>query len=420
MKIGLPPLLEKGVVPQMEAIINDGVQKMNLDPNSGDPTGVSVFPYSYCKEGRTTSAIAHLVDSPPNLDVWTGATVEKLEFERDRVVGVITADGRKASATKEVILTAGAIDTPRLLLLNGIGPKDELSALNIPVKADVPGVGKHLQDHVLTFMSVEVDGAQNDRWAFESDTKLMDEAQQLWDKDQTGAFALQQSVLWGGFLKHPDLGSFEEFKALSAADKEYLSNPNVPTYEFINNALLWPPGTQLDKGSTYVSFIAFLMNPQSEGSITLTSADPKDKPKINLNYLTHPYDIRIFREAIRSTWNLITKNSSIAPAIKSTLCGPVSLSDADIDSFAKDNAGTVWHANGTVRMGKEGDKGACTDGNGKVFGVKGLRVADLSLCPWTPNNHTQSTAYMIGRVIGEKIVREWGLDRVSRSGTPRI
>jgi choline dehydrogenase-like flavoprotein len=94
LKVGLPPKLEHGVVPQMEAVIAAG-EKVNLDPNSGDPTGVSVFPYSYSKLGRSTSAIAHLHDKPKNLEVWTGARVLKLVFEGDRVVGIVTEDGRE-------------------------------------------------------------------------------------------------------------------------------------------------------------------------------------------------------------------------------------------------------------------------------------------------------------------------------------
>ena len=94
LKVGLPPVLERGVIPSMEALIEAG-EKLNLDPNSGDPVGVSIFPNSYSKEGRCTSAIAHLVDPPNNLKVWTNATTEKLVFEGTRVVGIVTADGRK-------------------------------------------------------------------------------------------------------------------------------------------------------------------------------------------------------------------------------------------------------------------------------------------------------------------------------------
>ncbi|KAF2129381.1 GMC oxidoreductase [Dothidotthia symphoricarpi CBS 119687] len=423
LKVGLPAALEEGVVPQMQALREAG-EKINLDPNSGNPVGVSVFPNSYSKVGRSTSAGAHLLDPPDNLEIWTDATVQKLVFQGDRVVGVETKDGRKATSSKEVILCGGAIDSPKLLLQNGIGPKQELEALGIDVKKDLPGVGKHLQDHVLSFMSVETEGAFNGRYAFESNQKLLDEAAAAWEKDQSGAFSLQQSVMWGGFLKILGLEEMPEYKALPKDHQEYLSRDAVPTYEFINNGLLWPPGTQLEEGNSYMTCIAFLMNPQSEGSVTLRSSNPDDKPIIHLNYLTHPYDKRIMREAIRATWTKLVLNPTFAPSIRRTICGPKSMSDEHVDEFMTENAGTVWHANGTVVMGKPGDAKTCVDSSFRVLGVKNLRVADLSVSPLTTNNHTQPTAYLMGQKCAERLIEEYGLGEKSRRhvgvGTPKV
>ncbi|CAO2654982.1 Nn.00g117150.m01.CDS01 [Neocucurbitaria sp. VM-36] len=415
LKVGLPPLLERGVEEQMEAVLKAG-EKLNLDPNGGDPVGVSIFPSSYSKEGRNTSAIAHLAGKPENLEVWTDAKTERFIWEGRRVVGVVTADGRKASASKEVVLCGGSIDTPKLLLLNGIGPKDELETLGIEVKQHLPGVGKHLQDHIMTFLSVEVDGASNDRYTFESNQELVAEAEKAWAQDQSGAFALQQSILWGGFLKLPNLNQLPEYRALPQDHQAFLSKEAVPAYEFINNALLWPPGAQITPGNSYMTFITFLMNPQSEGSITLKSSKPEDKPVIQLNYLTHPYDARVMREAIRSTWTLIAENPTLKPTIRKTLCGPASLSDEDVDSFMRANTTTVWHANGTVKMGSKKDELACVDSAFRVRGVEGLRVADLSVCPLTTNNHSQATAYLVGQKAAEKLIDEYGLGGLAGGG----
>lgn len=259
-------------------------------------------------------------------------------------------------------------------------------------------------------MTVEVDGSSNERYAFESNQERMAEAEAAWKKDKSGAFALSHSCLWGGFLKLHDLPHMAEFKALPQSQQDFLSRATVPTYEFINNCLLWPPGSEIAEGNSYMTFIAFLMNPQSEGSVTLRSSNPADKPIIKLNYLTHPYDARIFREAIRSTWQKLVLNPAIAKSVKRTISGPASLSDEDVDAFARANAGTVWHANGTVKMGRIGEKGTCVDGGFRVKGVQGLRVVDLSVAPLTTNNHTQATAYLVGRIAGEKLVREYGLD----------
>ena len=261
----------------------------------------------------------------------------------------------------------------------------------------------------MTFMSVEVDGASNDRYTFETNQALVTEAEKTWAQDQSGAFALQQSAMWGGFLKLPSLNQLPEYRALPHDHQDFLSKEAVPAYEFISNSLLWPPGTQLAPGNTYMTFIAFLMNPQSEGSVTLQSSNPDDKPVIKLNYLTHPYDARVMREAIRSTWNLIAENPTLKPTIRKTLCGPASLCDEDIDVFMYANASTVWHANGTVKMGRKGDEGACVDSGFRVRGVEGLRVADLSVCPLTTNNHSQATAYLVGQKAAEKLIDEYGL-----------
>jgi choline dehydrogenase-like flavoprotein len=278
-----------------------------------------------------------------------------------------------------------------------------LEALGIPSKIDLPGVGKHLSDHVMAFMSVEVDGSLNDRTTFESNPDLISEAEALWATDHSGAFALQQSVLWGGFLKLPNLHDMPEFTSLPASTQRFLSRPTIPTYEFLLNLPLWPPGATLAKGNTYLTFAAFLMHPQSQGSVTLRSKDPSEKPVITLNYLTHPYDAAAFRSAIRSVWSKITTNPAIAPHIQRTMCGPKTLDDGDVDDFMRENTSTVWHANGTVRMGE------CVDSKGRVFGAQGLRVADLSVTPLTTSNHTQATAYVVGRKVGEMMRREYGL-----------
>ncbi|KAH7116109.1 choline dehydrogenase [Dendryphion nanum] len=416
VKVSLPPELEKGFASGMEALIKSG-EKINLDANSGDPMGISIFPASASADGRTTSAIAHLVDPPKNLTIWTGATVSRLELSGTKVTGIETTDGRKASSQKEVIIASGTIDTPRLLLLNGIGPEEELKNLGIPVVKDLPGVGKQLHDHVMTFLCAEVDDTQNDRYAWESDTNMVMEADALWKKDRTGKFSLVHSGLWGGFLKHPELENISEYKELDKATQEFLAREKVPTYEFIGPSILLPPGAQLSKGSSYLTFVAILMNAQSKGSVTLQSSDPVDKPVIELNYLSHPYDKRMMRETVRQSWTKIYENPDIKPLVKKTLHGPATLSDEDIDAFVKEAASTVWHANGTAMMGQSSNPLAVVDSKFRVFGVDGLRIADLSVCPLTTNNHSQATAYLVGQKAAETLIAEYQLG-AAKADTP--
>lgn len=183
-------------------------------------------------------------------------------------------------------------------------------------------------------------------------------------------------------MKLPDLESYPEFQALSKETQEFLTRDAVPTYELIGNCML-VPGLEIQKGSSYISAVTFLMNEQSEGSVTLRSSNPDDRPVLDVAYLSHPYDRRVLRESIRETWIKVFENPEIKKDIKKKLLGPESLSEEDIDAYMKDAAGTVWHANGTVKMGKKEDESACVDTSFRVYGVEGLRVADLSVCPLT-------------------------------------
>lgn len=298
--------------------------------------------------------------------------------------------------------------------MNGIGPAEELKALGINVVQDLPGVGKHLQDHVMTGISFEVDGDQNDRWALESNDEMIAEATALWLKDQTGKFASHHSVLWGGFSKLPGYADYPEFQALDRESQEFLSREKVPAYEFMGSCVLWPPGTVIPKDSSYMTGVVALMNPFSEGSITLRSSNPEEKPIIDLAYLTHPYDQRVLHESIRETYTKLFENPEMKKRIKRQLCGPASLSDEDIDSFMRDNATTVWHANGSVKMGRADDDLACVDSRFRVRGVQRLRVADCSICPLTPSNHTQSTAYLVGQKAADVLIAEHELGTTSR------
>ncbi|KAF2277314.1 choline dehydrogenase [Westerdykella ornata] len=408
VKVSLPPQLEEGIASTMEALLAHG-ERLNVDPNSGNPIGISIFPSSYSKDGRTTSANAHLLNPPRNLTIWTGEPVYRLQFDGSKVVGIERADGRKATSNKDVILCGGSIDTPKILLLNGIGPAKELEAHGIKVVKDLPGVGKQLRDHLMTILCVEVQDSHNKRYAFETSEELMKKAEEDWARDKTGNLALYNSALWGGFLKLPGLEDMEEFKALDPGMQEYLLRDATPTFEFIVQSVLVPPGTKLPEGSSYLSAIAFLMNEQAEGSITLRSANPEDKPVIDLAYLRHPYDKRIMREAIRATWTKVFENPEIKKHVKNRLFGPKSLSDEGIDEFMRDTVTTVWHANGTAMMGKKENALACVDKDFRVFGVDGLRVADLSICPVVTNNHTQSTAYLVGQKAADKLIAEYEL-----------
>lgn len=232
-------------------------------------------------------------------------------------------------AEKEVILCAGAVDSPKLLLLSGIGKAAELEAHGIKVVHELPGVGKNLQDHVLAPMSIQVDDALSDRHTFENDPEGLIRAREVWLKDGSGPLSHHHGSILVGFLKLPVLQESEEFKALDEETREYLSRPSVPLFEMVAGLPMLPPVFSTVADKPYLSWVAILLNAQSRGEVTLRSANPNDAPVINPKYLEHPYDRKALLESIRETMKF-QQHSALGKYLKEYVQGPKSTSDEDI------------------------------------------------------------------------------------------
>lgn len=235
----------------------------------------------------------------------------------------------KALAEKEVILCAGAIDSPKILLLSGIGKAAELEAHGIKIVHELPGVGKNLQDHVIAPMIVELDGALSDRHTFENDPEGIIRAREVWLKDGSGPLSHHNGSLQVGFLKLPALLESKEFKALDAETREYLSRPSVPLFEIVAGGPMMEAVFSKVADKVYFSWIAILLNAQSRGEVTLRSVDPNDAPVINFKYLEHPYDTKALLESIRETMRF-QQHSALGKYLKEYVQGPKSTSDEDI------------------------------------------------------------------------------------------
>lgn len=238
----------------------------------------------------------------------------------------------------------------------------------------------------------------------------MKAAHEQWALDQTGPLSVHFNSICIAFPKHPPLYDSEEFNSLDKFTQDYIRDPAVPAFELAFNGPLVPPTYVFqDTSDSFLSTAAILINPQSRGQITLQSSNPLEPPLIDLAYLTHPFDrlslITATREAMR-----FVQTPIMARYRKDTILAPKSENDEDIWNFIKDNVSPIWHANGTVMMGMQGDAGACVDSDLHVFGLQNLRVADLSVCPFTPDAHTQATAYLIGQAAAEKIISEHQLE----------
>lgn len=232
-------------------------------------------------------------------------------------------------AEKEVILCAGAVDSPKLLLLSGIGKAAELEAHGIKVVHELPGVGKNLQDHALVPMTVQVDGALSDKYTLENDPEGMIRAREVWLKDGSGPLSHHHGSILVGFLKLPVLQESEEFKALDEETREYLSRPTVPLFEMVAGTPMLPPIFPSAADKPHLSWIAILLNAQSRGEVTLRSADPDDAPLINPGYLEHPYDRKALLESIRETMRF-QQHSALGKYLQGYVQGPKSTSDEDI------------------------------------------------------------------------------------------
>lgn len=236
---------------------------------------------------------------------------------------------KKALAEKEVILCAGAIDSPKILLLSGVGKAAELEAHGIRIVHELPGVGRNLQDHVIVPMTVQVDGALSDRHTFENDPEGMIRAREVWLKDGSGPLSHYHGSIVVGFLKLPALLESEEFKALDADTRDYLSRPSVPLFEVVAGGPSLGPVLSKVADKALFSWIAILLNVQSRGEVTLRSVDPKDAPVINPKYLEHPYDRKALLESIRETMRF-QQHSALGKYLKEYVDGPKSTSDEDI------------------------------------------------------------------------------------------
>jgi choline dehydrogenase len=358
--------------PLSQAFVEAGVElgfERNDDFNGAAQEGFGAYQVTQKQGRRHSAAVAYLhpARSRPNLTVQTQALVTRIVFEGTRAVGVAYAKGgveEQVGVNREVILSGGAINSPQVLLLSGVGPADHLRRLNIGVVADVPGVGRHLQDHLYVRVS----------YACTQPVSLAGlETQENLDTyihDQSGPFTSNLGET-GAFVKStPTAGE-----------------PDLQ-YHFIPALLgVTPPaGHFFTIGPTLVC-------PQSEGYLVLRSTDPTHRPAIFANYLERDADLRVLVEGIKLARRLGQAHGFDAYRGAETLPGSAATSDADLVAYIRSNAQTIWHPVGTCKMGR--DELAVVDEQLQVRGVEGVRVIDASVMPRIVNGNTNAPTIMI-------------------------
>jgi len=370
-------------------VFNDAGQQagypLNDDFNGAEQEGFGRYDFTIARGKRCSAAFAFLnpVKNRPNLTIITGAHTQRVLIENAQAVGVeYLHKGRvnQARASREVILAAGVVNSPQILMLSGIGPADELTQHGIPVHQELPGVGKNLQDHVDCVMAWECRQPVTLYADLRADKLVWSVIQgMLFGEGITTTFPYEA----GAFVKsRPDLVApdiqLHFMPALEKTANLHFPNPFKKERVEANHGFSMRVGP---------------VNPQSRGEIRLRSADPLAAPCINANYLQTEFDIQTMVNAIRLAREII-KQPAFAPYRGAELApGPALQSDAELTAWLRSHAMTTFHPVGTCKMGN--DAMAVVDAQLKVHGIDHLRVVDASIMPIISSGNTNAPAIMI-------------------------
>ncbi|KAK7424641.1 hypothetical protein QQZ08_008524 [Neonectria magnoliae] len=409
LHIGFEPKWDHYTTATMDAWEANGYE-INPDMGSGEFLGISVVPQTMHKGTRATSADL-LAYAPPNLHIKTESPVHRVIFKDKTAVGVTLVDGTVLKATKEVILSAGSLDTPKILMHSGIGPTDQLSSVGISPLIDNHNVGQNYEDHYHVALKYGRGEHTDVVSPFFRDKARQAAAMREWQTYRTGEYVTAGTSMTMGFFKSDGVLESEEFAQLPAEERERLSQPTIPTYEVAALGITPEYYTAPETSPPLLSILIFVYNSQGVGNVRLTSADPTVPLDFNPEFVKHPYDRRVIIESTKEVLKVtgspsFTKDEHPTQAQFDT---PASDSDEDILDFWRKKCTSTWHMSGTCRMGRS-EKDAVVDPRFRVFGVNGLRVADMSIMPIIASCHVQSTAYQVGLVAAEKLQAEYSLN----------
>ncbi len=360
------------------------------DFNRGDNEGSGKFEVNQRRGVRVSAAKAFLRPAMqrPNLEVRTDSTVQYLRMDGRRVTGVaylLGGDRRYAEARAETILAAGAIGSPQVLQLSGIGPAGLLGAHGIPVRHELPGVGENLQDHLQLRMAFKVTNA-----------RTANELAHSW----TGKarMALEYAIFRSGPLSMApsQLGVFTR----SAPEH---ATPNLEYH--VQPLSLERFGEELHEFPAFTASVANL-RPTSRGWVRIANADPRAAPAINPHYLSTPEDRKVAAAALRITRRIARARALERFAPEEFMPGRQHDSDEELARAAGDVGTTIFHPVGTCRMGPASERASVVDARLRVHGIGGLRVIDASIMPTITSGNTNSPTVMIAERGAEMILAD--------------
>jgi choline dehydrogenase len=348
------------------------------DYNGPEQDGVSMFQVNQQNGRRWSAADAFLrpVLERPNLEVRTNALVLGLELDGTRVTGVRLRDrrGRESvvRAEREVVLAAGAINSPQLLLLSGIGPAEHLREVGIDVRHELPGVGQNLQDHPFVTLMWEVSDP-NTLYGADKPKNLAE-----WLLRRTGPLTSSVAEVCAFVRTRPGLPAPDIQFHMGAA---YYEDHGQETFD--GHAAVIAP---------------VLVSPQARGRLWLRSADPSAKPRILTNSLSHPDDVASLVAGMRLAREIAGKPPLADVVLRELKPGP---GVEDLEADLRRRLMLIYHPVGTCRMGTGDD--AVVDPELRVHGLKGLRIADASIMPVIPGGNTNAPTIMVAEKAADLI-----------------
>ena len=351
----------------------------NLDMTGATQDGVGYYQLTQRNYRRSSTSVAYLgpARGRRNLTVRTGAQVRRVLVDQGRATGVELADGVVRGG--QVIVSSGAIGSPRLLQLSGIGPADHLASHGIPVVYDQPGVGSNLQDHLDLFVIAECTGPHTyDRFA----------------KPHLSALAGLQYLLT---RRGPVASSLFETGGFWYADPNARS-PDIQLHLGLGSGIEAGVAAMPQGGVTLNS--AYL-RPRSRGTVRLASADPMAAPLIDPNYWADPYDREMSIRGLKLARDIMAQNALKPYVLAERLPGPDVQTEADYFAYACTHAKTDHHPAGTCRMGA--DPAAVVDLSLRFNGIAGLRVVDASVMPTLISSNTNAATIMIAEKAADII-----------------
>lgn len=357
----------------------------NHDFNGQTQAGVGFYQLTQRNRRRSSASLAYLapLKSRKNLTIRLGAVVTRIVLEGSRAMGVEIATSKGTEiirAEREVLVTSGAIGSPKLLLQSGIGPADHLQSVGVKVQYDLSGVGSNMQDHLDLFVISECTGDHT----YDNVAKL-------------------HRTLWAGleymlFRSGPVASSLFETGGFWYADPQARS-PDIQFHLGLGSGI--EAGVEKLKNAGVTLNSAYL-HPRSRGTVRLQSADPAAAPLIDPNYWSDPHDVKMSLEGLKIAREIF-QQAALKPFIMAErLPGASVTSDQDLFDYACANAKTDHHPVGTCKMGTGAD--AVVGLDLKVHGLDGLRVCDSSVMPRVPSCNTNAPTIMVGEK-GADIIR---------------